>query len=96
MSIQSTNDLGEPTHRLGASIQNMGPLDGSGGVHSSLAVLCWSCGQKFMVVVSAVPEASGYDRTSPDRQLFCPYCGVKAPAVASRGRLSDHRQWGDD
>lgn len=78
-----------PDHRLGTSIQDMGPLDGNGGVLSAVAVKCGSCGKRFMV------EFNRYRQR--EVVLTCPYCSVRATAKPPEGaRFHDSRtNWGD-
>lgn len=76
-------------HRLGTSVQNMGPLHGSGGVLTGVAVECGSCGKRFIIEFNRFRER--------ECDATCPYCSVRARAVPPEGgRFHDNRPYWED
>ena len=80
-------------HKLGTSIQRMGPLDGNGSVQDAVAIVCGHCNMRFMVQMHGLFElgASIWNLRSPlsKRKLYCPYCGEHAHATAERMLITD-------
>ena len=72
--------------RVGSSVQDLGPLDGSGGVCSGLAILCPKCNGRFMLDRCKLGNLLG-------QEGCCPYCSERSRYPTDPPRAHDTRPY---
>jgi hypothetical protein len=87
--------MNKPNHQLGTSIQDLGPLDGSGSVLDGLAVRCGCCGKRFMVeqrLLKLKMGSSIWDlKPQQGTVIGCPYCAEVREVTPVGSVLRDTR-----